>query len=57
MHIGRTMVKCVMNFERHACMKALLLVGNSLPSNSTFFMMRSTLLIGIIWHHGAGMLH
>jgi hypothetical protein len=57
MHIGRTMVKCVMNFERHACMKALLLVGNSLPSNSTFFMMRSTLLIGIIWPQVADMLN
>jgi len=57
MHIGRTMVKCVMNFERHACMKALLLVGNSLPSNSTSFMMRSTLLIGIIWPQVADMLN
>ena len=38
-------------------MKALLLVGNSLPSNSASFMMRSTLLIGIIWHQGAGTLY
>ena len=47
----RTVVKRVINFERHACTKAVLLGGRLQSLDSASFMMRSTLPIGIICHH------
>ena len=47
----RTVVKRVINFERHACTKAVLLDGRLQSLDSASFMMRSTLPIGIICHH------
>ena len=43
------MVKRVINFERHACTKAVLLDGRLQSVDSASFM--STLPIGIICHH------